>query len=51
MTSSPVRHTPQTSGMPNSRLSPIAVPITSARSQATIAISHSSHSMIETGLL
>ena len=32
------------SGMPNSRLRPIAMPITSARLQATIAISHSSQS-------
>ena len=36
--------TPISSGMPNNRLSPIAVPITSARSVAQIAISASTHS-------
>ena len=36
--------TPSSSGMPNSRLSPIAVPITSARSVAQIAISLTSQS-------
>ena len=39
-----MRQTPQISGRPNSRLSAIAAPITSARSQAAIAISHSSQS-------
>ena len=39
-TSSAVRQTPQISGRPNSRLSAIAAPITSARSHAAIAISH-----------
>ena len=45
-TSSAVSTTPQTSGRPNSSWSAIAVPITSARSQATIAISANSHSEI-----
>ena len=43
-TSSAVMITPISSGMPNRRLSPIAVPITSARSVAQIAISASTHS-------
>ena len=41
-----VRHTPQISGSPNSRFSAIAEPITSARSHAAIAISHSIHRTI-----
>ncbi len=45
-TSSDVISTPVSSGTPNSSLSPIAAPSTSARSQATIAISHSSHNGI-----
>ena len=45
-TSSAVRQTPQISGRPNSRFSAIAAPITSARSQAAIAISHSTHRTI-----
>ena len=43
-TSSAVRMTPISSGMPNSRLSPIAVPITSARSVAQMANSASAQS-------
>ena len=43
-TSRAVRQTPQMSGIPNSRLSAMAEPITSARSQAAIAISHSTQS-------
>ena len=43
-TSSAVIATPQASGMPNSRLSAMAEPITSARSQAAIAISQSTQS-------
>ena len=43
-TSSAVIRTPSSSGMPNRRLSPIAVPITSARSVAQIAISAIAHS-------
>ena len=43
-TSSAVMQTPQISGRPNSRLSAMAAPITSARSQAAIAISQSTHS-------
>ena len=40
---------PTTAGCWNSRLSAIAAPITSARSQAAIAISHSSHSTMVVG--
>ena len=36
--------------MPNSRLSAIAVPITSARSHAAMAISQSTHSAKPTGV-
>ncbi len=43
-TSSAVMMTPISSGMPNSRLRPMAVPITSARSVAQIAISASTQS-------
>ena len=43
-TSSAVMTTPISSGMPNSRLRPIAVPITSARSVAQMASSASSQS-------
>ena len=46
-TSSVVRHTPTAIGMPNSRLSASALPSSSARSQATIAISHRIHSAID----
>ena len=49
MTSKPVRITPQTSGTPNRRLSATAEPMTSARSQAMIAISQSSQRTMETG--
>ena len=48
-TSSAVIMMPQVIGMPNSRLSPIADPITSARSQAAIAISHSTQRAIVVG--
>ena len=48
-TSSAVRQTPQISGRPKSRLSAIAAPMTSARSQAAIAISQTIHSAIVTG--
>ena len=48
-TSSAVSTTPQISGMPNSRLSAIAAPITSARSQAAIAISQRIQSTKLTG--
>ena len=48
-TSSAVMAIPQGSGMPNRRLSAIAEPITSARSQAAIAISHSTQSPSDTG--
>ena len=44
-TSSPVISTPQIRGMWNSRFSAIADPITSARSQAAIAISARIHSV------
>ena len=44
MTSAAVISTPHSTGMPNSSLSPIAAPSTSARSHAMIAISHSTHS-------
>ena len=40
---------PIVKGMPKSRLSAIAVPITSARSQAMIAASQASHSAMLTG--
>ena len=40
---------PASSGMPNNNLSAMAVPITSARSQAMIAISQSSHRPSVTG--
>src|SRR6185437_7076418 len=43
-TSNPVTSTPTATGMWNSRLSAIADPITSARSQAAIATSQRSHS-------
>ncbi len=43
-TSTAVISTPISSGIPNSRLSPIAVPMISARSVAVIAISANSHS-------
>lgn len=43
-TSSAVMMAPSVSGMPNSNFSAIAVPITSARSQAMMASSHSPHS-------
>ena len=42
--------TPQTSGILSSRLSAMAEPITSARSQAQMAISQSSHNATDTGL-
>ena len=45
-TSNAVMRTPTSSGMPNSNWSPTAAPSTSARSQATIAISHRIHSGI-----
>ncbi|MET3826900.1 hypothetical protein ABIC16_002593 [Sphingomonas sp. PvP055] len=48
-TSRPVRTTPHTSGNPNSKLSATADPITSAKSHAMIAISHSNHRAIPTG--
>ena len=48
-TSAAVIRMPHVSGIPNSRLSAIAVPITSARSQAAIAISQSTQSAKETG--
>ena len=48
-TSSAVRTTPVRSEMPKRRFKPIAVPSTSARSQAAIAISHNSHNEIDTG--
>ena len=43
-TSSAVRQTPQINGSPNSRFRAMAAPMTSARSQAAIAISHRIHS-------
>ena len=43
-TSSTVMMAPQTIGMPKSRFNAIALPITSARSHATIATSASNHS-------
>ena len=49
MTSSAVRAAPSASGMPNSSCSAIAVPITSARSQAMIASSHKAQSARLTG--
>ena len=48
-TSSVVRQTPIAIGMPNSRLSASALPRSSARSHATIAISHRIHNAIDTG--
>ena len=42
-TSSAVIVIPQVSGIPNRRFSPIADPITSARSHAAIASSHTTH--------
>ena len=42
--SAAVSSTPVSSGMWNSRFSPMAAPRTSARSQAAMAISHSTHS-------
>ena len=48
-TSNAVSTTPHTSGIPKSRLSAMAEPITSARSQAAIAISHSTQSTKLTG--
>ena len=47
-TSAAVISTPISSGMPNRRLSPIAVPITSAKSVAQIATSARSQSGYET---
>ena len=47
-TSSAVIITPHSRGTPNSSFNPIAAPSTSARSQAMIATSHSTHSGIET---
>ena len=47
-TSSAVMMTPISSGMPNSRFNPMAVPITSAMSVAMIASSAKNHSGIET---
>jgi hypothetical protein len=41
--SAAVSATPHTSGMPNSRLSAMAVPITSARSHAQMATSQAAH--------
>ena len=49
MTSSAVIAIPHGSGMPKRRLSAIAVPMTSARSQAAIAISQSTQSAKPTG--
>ena len=49
ITSSSVTTTPATSGRPKSRFRPIAMPITSARLQATIAISQKTHSVKLTG--
>ncbi len=43
-TSSAVIITPHRSGMPNSSFMPMAAPSTSARSQATMAISHRTQS-------
>ena len=40
---------PHASGMPNSRFKAIAEPMTSARSQAAIAISQITHRKNETG--
>ena len=48
-TSSAVRSTPISSGSPKSRLSPMAVPITSARSVAQMASSAKAHSTHATG--
>ena len=48
-TSRAVRITPQSSGMPNSRFSAMAAPMTSARSQAAMAISQSTQSTKLTG--
>ena len=47
MTSKPVMITPQTSGTPKSRLRATAEPITSARSQAMIAISQRTQRTID----
>ena len=44
------RHTPQSNGILKSKLSAMAEPMTSARSQAHIAISHKAHSAMLTGL-
>ena len=46
-----VTTTPARRGRPNSSCSPMAEPSTSARSQAAIAISHTTHSTHETGRL
>ena len=48
-TSKTVRQTPQMSGMPKRRLSAMALPITSARSHAAMAISHNTHKTKLTG--
>ncbi len=48
-TSAAVMHTPTTSGIPNSNWSAIAVPITSARSQAMMASSHRTQRVKLTG--
>ena len=50
-TSKAVRQMPQTSGSPNSSCNAMAVPITSARSHATIASSHITQSRKPTGRL
>lgn len=50
MTSRAVMSTPHTSGMPKSRLSAMAEPMTSARSHAAMAISQMTHRNIATGL-
>lgn len=48
-TSKAVRHTPHTSGRPNNKFNAIAEPITSARSHAQMATSHSNQSTTVTG--
>ena len=48
-TSSAVRQTPQMSGSPKSRFRAMAAPMTSARSQAAIAISHRIHKAMVVG--
>ena len=49
-TSKAVMTMPHGSGMPNSRFNAIAEPMTSARSQAAIAISQITHRKNDTGL-